>query len=682
MNRAIAILSVLLIGSAEYRAFAEDVRTDLYVTGALTPTGLERLGKPLSVITSSEIRQSSASNVGDLLAAEPGVSATSFAPGASRPIIRGQGKERVRIIENGIESGDVSRTSDDHGIAAEALDLQRIDILRGPSTLLYGSGAMGGVVNLIDNSIAEESVGAPVKGVLEFTGGDEADNTRSGFGALRGSIEKFNWYLSGFSRHTDDIQIPGFAESEQLREEEAEGGDAPEEETRGVLENSATRSDGFRAGSSWVWDSGFWGLSVRRFNSKYGVPGGHSHEEAEGDAASEEEEAGTKIDMHHTRWETRGEARIEDSFIKRVRWGGSLSNYEHNELEGEETGTRFTNKAIEGRVEVVHAHREGREGGWGVQFNTDKLSAQGEEAFIPTSRTTTPAIFAVEEFSLADNVTWEIGGRYESNEVDPIDERKARFDLVSASAGVQWRPNGGGVTTALNVSFSQRAPNATELFAEGPHVATQSFEIGREDLSREQSIGVEALVKKTDGRFRGSLSTFLHHFTDFISLRPTEEEEDGLQVYRYDMTRARFYGGELSAEYDLFADDTHRLTVNGQVDYVRAQDLKLDDPLPRITPLRGRIGTEYQRGAFQFGVDCDLVSSQDRTAAFERETDGYILLGLNASYDIKIREETAVTLFLRGSNLTDEEARVHTSFLKDVAPLRGRAANLGVMVRF
>jgi iron complex outermembrane receptor protein len=663
--------------------------TVIYVTGSLSPIGLDRLGKPVSIITHEELQERAEGTVGELLASEPGVSGTYFGPGASRPVIRGQSKQRVRVLENGLESGDISDISEDHAVAIDPLAVQRIDVLRGPGTLLYGSSAIGGVVNMIDQSIAEEPIGTPITGEMDLRKGDSADQESTGALALNGQAGDLNWHLSGFYRETDNIEIPGFTESEKLREleeqtelQDAEPDQSEEEESSGTLNNSDTLSKGFKIGGSHAWDKGFFGIALRGLSSVYGVPGSHHHHEEEGEVGTEE--AGLpRIELEQLRVESRGEFRTDGDFFKTIRIGAAYSNYQHQELEGSEVGTKFDKDSFEGRVELTHRHEDGFQGGWGAQIRYDDFKATGEEAFLPPSKTLAPALFAVEDYKINDKLVWQVGGRYEFTSVDADQFASETFNLFSASTGpVLNLGDDGQYTAGLTLSYSERAPTSTELFANGAHLATQTFEIGDANLSKEQSTGVELILKKNSGRFSGQTSLFWQHYSDYINLIPSGTEEEGLPVYFYGMNRARIWGFEIDGDYQLFSDSSQGVSLYGQIDYVRGDNLTANDSLPRITPLRGKLGLRYKNETSSAYLESMMVAEQDRTADFELPTDSYTLINLGVAHQLKLDDQNTYEIYARASNLTNEEARAHTSFLKDVAPMRGRAFFAGIRFAF
>lgn len=647
----------------------------ILINGSLSPEGMERVGKPISVVDKKELRQSGATSIGDALATLPGVSSSSFGPGSSRPVIRGQSKERVRVIENGLENGDVSGVSDDHAVTSDSLTAERVDILRGPSTLLFGSQAIGGVVNIIDGSISEEPVGKDLTGSLNLNLGDSANDELSGAAVLEGQAGSINWHASVFAKDTGDIEIPGFAESSAVRE-------AGEDEGRGTLENSDSESVGGKLGLSHAWDSGFFGVAVKRNESEYGIPGGHGGEEGEQEGEEEEEEGPVRIDLEQTRIEARGAVHLHNEFLDSVRYGFVYSDYEHKELEGPEVGTLFERDAFEGRVLFGHHHDDVFEGGVGLQVNFDELTAVGDEAFIPSSETLSPAVFFIEDFSLSEELVFQIGGRYEYTSVNPDTSSSEDFNSFSASTGLIHTTENREYSAAVNLSLSQRAPNTTELFADGAHIAAQTFEIGDASLDEETSLGAEIILSKLRGPFRGSLTAFVQEFDDYINLSPLGLEEDGFPVFIYSPTDARFWGFEAEAEYDIFASEGQILTAVAGFDLVRAKDTDADRSLPRITPVRTKLGLDYTLGSLDASVESLFVESQDRVAEFELPTNSYVQLNAGVSYDIPVSEEVGLEVFLRGTNLMNDEARVHTSFLKDQAPLRGRAFFVGGTATF
>ena len=690
----------------------------ILVTGSLSPQGMERVGKPIKIMNQDEIKKERGATIGETLATQPGVSSTSFAPGAGRPIIRGQNKDRVRVLENGLEIGDVSSVSDDHSVTTDPLTATRIDILRGPSTLMFGSQAIGGVVNIIDDSIAEENIGKDLTGKLDLRKGNQADDENSGAIELKGQAGSLNWYASGFYRETEDLNIPGYGESDKLHNSHSleedhddhnegdhndhdEDYDIEEDRVKGRLDNSDTRSHGVKVGLSHVWDDGFFGVAVRKNGSKYGVPGAHSHFDFDEDHddhddhdnhddhlhdRSSEHSDGhddVRIDIDQTRYEARGGLWLKGDFFDSLKYGLAYSDYSHKELEGKNIGTEYKRDSFEGRMLLTHKHDEVLEGGIGLQINYDDLEAIGDEAFVPSTSTFSPAIFFIEDYSLSKNYILQLGGRYEYANLDPEGELEQRsFNIFSASTGLLRVSENKEYSTALNFTYSERAPNASELYSDGAHLATQTFEIGDIDLEKEKSFGTELVISKVKGDMRGSLTGFWQHYFDYIGLNPNGKITEGFNTFNYEETEARFWGFEAEAELDLLDYKSNLLTFYSGFDYLRGRDLDNSSNLPRMTPTRGKTGLKYSYNNFSSYVEGFFVGSQDKVADFELETDSYTLLNAGLNYKVNIDMDRSVDFYVRGTNLTDEEARVHNSFLKDQVPLRGRAVFFGLTTYF
>lgn len=707
--------------------------TEITITAEpLAPSILEYT-QPASVVEEKELRVLAEPSIGETVGLEPGVHSSYFGPGSSRPIIRGNGADRVRVIKNGIGSLDVSNTSEDHAVGVNPLLAESVEILRGPETLLYGSQAIGGAVNITDNSIPEENTGKPVSGMVDFRGRTGNDELTGG-GVLEGSVGSFNYHLDGFYQDTGDIDIPGDAESARLQEMEEEEGEEHEQPS-GVLANSATRTKGVTIGGSYVFDNGFVGVSVNGFDSNYGIPGhshahelghddhdedhhdehGMSHEEIfdhdddqddHGEGHEEilghdddhdeehgeehehgEEEGGVRIDLEQVRFDTRGRFDDVSSSIESIKYNVGLSNYDHSEIEGGAVGTRFENDAVDARVEVLHAPLAGMDGVVGFQVQASDFNSEGEEAFLPQVDSFSPAIFLFEELELNENWKLQFGGRYEYAHYDAAGLSSDDFHPFSLSSGVVWDPTAeNDYMVGLTFAYTQRAPSFTELYADGVHVARQAFEVGDQNLDKEQSWGFDLSFRKNTGMITGLLDVFVQDYDDYINLAGTGEEEDDLPVFNYENINAIFWGFETEVIFHLheaIGFQEQELDFGVQVDYVRARNQSDSDDIPRIPPLRTIVGLEY--GYKELGrarVEGVFVEEQDDVAEFELPTDSYQLLNAMVEVDIPVEEDFQIALFVRGTNLTDDEARVHSSFIKDLAPLRGRAFLFGTRTTF
>lgn len=619
----------------------------------------------VSVMTGIDLDEKARNNLGDTLAEEPGITSSSFGPGAGRPVIRGIGGDRIRILENGVGTLDISSVSPDHAVTVESTLVDRIEVVRGPASLLYGTSAVGGVVNVFDNRIAEKMIDKPLTGTAEIRG-ESVDRTRAGVLSLDAPAGPFVFHFDAFKRRSDDYDIPGFARTAQQREDS----EIEYPEPRGEVPFSATDSDNITLGTSYIFDKGFLGAAVSEYNTNYGVPNG---------------EPDISIDAKRQRIDVRGGIRETGGFIESATTRMGIVDYDHTEYEGAEAGTKFRQNGFDGRIDLTHKEISSIRGAWGLQLQDSSFEAIGEEAFQPPTDTTTYSIFGLEELLVSDDVTLQLGGRYDWNQASTdgfTGGNEDNFDVdlntFSQSAGAVWDfvPD---YALALSVAHTERAPTGQELFADGPHVATGAFEIGDADLGIERSLGTDLTLRKKEGKIRGFVGAFYNRFWDYISLNPTGEEEDDLPVYAFQAVDADFFGFESQVALFLVDRPGEEFSFDIQPDYVWAQDRDNDESLPRMTPFRLKLGTTYyNKDLLRARLEVQQVFAQNRTAEYETSTDGYTMLNLFLSKEIGENLE----LFVRGTNLLSEKARNHVSFIKDVAPLPGASAMAGVRVRF
>ena len=672
-------------GSTTEVALVLDVlvhRDEIVVTASPDARSRYEIAQATSVLDEEELARRLQPTLGETLSREPGVTSTFFGQGASRPVIRGLGGDRIRVLEGGLGTGDASTTSPDHAVSIDPLSAERIEVLRGPATLLYGSSAVGGVVNVIDGRIPEDVPSERIAGTVELRGGTVSDE-RSGSAVLRGGAGRIAWHLDVLKREADDYEIPGFAESAALRAAEGEEGDEHEQDF-GVLPNSGLDTEGGALGVSWVADAGFIGVSANGLASLYGIPGGHQHHEEEGEEEEEEneEESGVRVDLEQRRWNLRGGITRPFAIFRGASLRFGATEYEHRELEGEEIGTVFTNDSWEGRFELLQQRIGGFSGSFGVQAMSRDFEAIGEEAFVPPTQTDSRAAFAFQE---VERGRWrfQLGARYEAQDIAaPLAERA--FEGLSGSFGAVWQPAADGWSLGLSLARSTKLPNAEELFSNGPHIATNAFEIGNPDLTEETSLGLDLTLRRTTGRFTGEVALFANRFDDFIFEQATDEEEDGLPVFRYVQRDADFLGAELDAILQLFHGEPHHLDLELGADFVRAElkgRLGGGEPLPRIPPERFRLGLHYRTDRLDAQVEGIRVGRQGRVADLELPTAGYTLLNATLGYRF-FTERTVFDVLLRGANLADEEARNHVSFLKEVVPMPGRDFSLSLRTTF
>ena len=660
----------------------------IVVSTTADPRHASQLFQPVGVLSGEELVEKLEMSIGDTLAGQPGVSSSYFGPGAGRPIIRGLGGDRVRVLKDGLGSGDASDTSPDHAVSIDPLSAERIEIARGPATLLYGSAAIGGAVNVLSNAVPEEMPNAKLTGDLALRGGTVADET-SGALRLDGSAgDRVAWHLEAFARETDDYAIPddaviGSEDDPHEEEQEGEHEEEHEEGSPGVLPNSSIESEGATLGLSWVGDKTYLGIAASGYDSNYGIPGvGHGHEEEEGEEGGEEEEEedGVRIDLSQRRVDLKAGRRDIGGFVERLQLRIGATDYEHMELEGEEVGTVFSNDSFEARLEAIQRDTGNWHGSFGLQFSERDFAAQGAEAFTPPSTTGRWALFAFEEL---DNQTWrfQIGGRLESQQVEARDHPSRSDTAFSASAGAIYAPT----TThslSINVASSAKLPNAEELYSFGPHLATGTFEIGDPDLTTERSLGVDLRLRADYERWGGTISGFYNDFSDYIYLMLTGEEEDGLQVGHYSQSDAVFYGVEAEAHFELLEVDPHHLELDLLGDLVRGE-LQGGDNIPRMPAARLGGGLRYRSERWSASATVTHNFEQDRVSRAEGETPtpSSTLLGATVGYRF-FTTSTIHRIELVGSNLTDEVARVATSFLKDEIVLPGRNITLNYRLSF
>jgi iron complex outermembrane receptor protein len=654
-----------------------------------------------SVLAGAGLQRELRPQLGDTLTRLPGVSATSFSPGASRPVLRGFQGERIRVLTDGIGSIDVSNTSADHAVTIDPLTSERIEVLRGPAVLLFGGQAIGGAVNVIDRRIPRT---VPDNGAhFDATGvyGSAADERSVGAAAdLALGNGGLVLHVDGSFRKTDDVEVGGFVLSPELRaeqleiaEEEAAEGHLEEAaearelaRQRGRLPNSATEQKTAGAGLALIRDTFSLGASVSWFDSQYGVPSrpgaGHHHEEEgeEEEGAEEHGHEAVTIGLEQVRVDLRGEFELAGGFLDKIRLRLGAAGYEHTEFEGEEVGTVFKSDGAEGRLELVQRDRNGWRGASGIQYFSRDFEAIGAEAFVPPNETRQLGIFTLQEFELG-KIGLEAAARYERTDVgsQPVGVDR-KFNAFSAAAGASYEL---ARRTKIGVNFShtERAPSAEELFSNGPHIASQSFELGDANLAKEKSWGAEAYVRVQSDRFSLGATAFANWFDDFIFQADTGEEEDELPVFQYFQRGARYYGFELEASARLFEAGGYRFVVDAVTDYVRATVSEGGGPVPRIPPLRLLGGLEAQSDRIDGRVEVEWVDDQERLAAFENRTDGHTLVNASIAWR-PWGKERETSLILSANNLFDVDARRHASFTKDFVPLAGRDVRVSARFSF
>lgn len=668
----------------------DDVHTgDPIIVTAPYVRSLDILGN-VTVLDGDELARDIRGQIGDTLTRQAGVSATSFAPGASRPVLRGFSGERVRVLTDGIGSIDVSNTSADHAVTIDPLTVERVEILRGPAVLLFGSQAIGGAVNLFDRRIPRK---VPTDHVhIDALGGyATAANDRNAGASLDVALApNIVAHVDGSWRKAGNLRTGGFVHSADLRadllhaaEHEAEEGHDDEAaeltalaNSRGKIPNTASETWTAAGGLSLINEGGQLGISVSYYDSKYGVPSRPGFEHHHGDEDEDEDdhdhehgEGPVTIGLKQWRADLRGEVEMGDGFFEKLRIRAGFADYQHTEFEGDEVGTVFTNKGIEGRLELAQNDRGGWRGASGIQYSHRDFNAIGAEAFVPRNLTDQFALFTLQEWTLG-SLGIEAAARYETTDVRaPTLGITRNFDAFSGALGANYEI-GESAKIGLSVARAVRAPSAEELFSNGPHIATQAFEVGDVDLKREASWGAEASFKLRTDAFKLSIAGYYNWFDNFIYSEATGEEEDELPVFQYFQRDARVWGFEAEASARLAQIGGFNIVADVVADMTRAK-VKGGDHIPRIPPLRVLGGLEAQGERIDARAEVEWTDGQNRVAAFETPTKGFTLVNASISWR-PLPDARNLTLSLAANNIFDVEARRHASFTKDYVPLAGR----------
>jgi len=655
---------------------------------------LVELSQSATVLDEAALRSRAAASLGETLARVPGLSNASLGENVGRPVIRGLQGQRVGVLSNNMSSGDASAVSQDHAVSVEPFLADQIEVLRGPSTLLYGSGAIGGVVNVVTHTIPQEPAGQPFGG-RAIVQGDTASDQRMGGARVDLGGPTLALHANAFYRRSDDYEIPG-AEELYPDHDEHDGQEDHEEGTGGVLENSFLDNQGGALGAGWFGEKWRLGASWTAYDSKYGIPGAshHHHEEDEHEAAEmaddeaeHEDEEFVTIDLESDRWDAELTGQDPFSGFEQVKLKAAGIRYTHTEFEGDEIGTVFDSDTLDTRLELRHRPWGDLEGAFGLQYQDVDFSAVGAEAFVPDSRTETAALFWVES---VDFGSWQLdaGVRYEDTSIRteprPGDGQGAAaqrgYQPLSLSAGAIWHGRGDSHWSAT-LARSERAPTAQELFARGPHLASQSFEIGDPGLEIESNLHAELGYRAHGGALTGSLVLYADRFDDYIYQANTGAEEAGLPVRLWSQQDADFVGGEIELRYDF----GHRLSGHWQlfgfVDAVRGE-LADGSRVPLMPPNRIGLGADWDRGRWAATLLWVHAADHDRVAEHETPTPGYDLVNAEVSWLLPAGGHGEWALFAKARNLLDEDIRNSTSHLKDRAPQAGRNFLFGLRGRF
>lgn len=651
---------------------------------------------PVNVLTGEALRERVGATLGDTLQDQIGVTTASFGAGVGTPVIRGQGGNRVQVLQGGVGNIDASSISADHANSVEPALAERIEVLRGPSTLLYGNGAIGGVVNVIDNRIPVALPG-PLEGLVE-TRHNAASDQQVTVVKLEGGVGNFAWHLDGVRRDSNNITFDGYAINPSTVD--INDSEALEQllDSRGRLANSDTEAESKTFGLSRILDDGYFGVAVNRLDNDYGIPvSAHAHhgdEDHDEDADHEDEsaEGGVRIVMEQERVDF--ETRLPLSgFFEEIHGKVSQVEYQHQEIEGSgDVGTVYEQDGTEGRFALHFNTSASAEGALGLQFSHRQFSAQGEEAFIAPTDIDSLALFAVQSVEIGERI-FEFGLRAEQQSMAQSSGGCDSSDVSwSGSASSIWRVRDDS-NLVMSLAHSQRSATVEERFSNidascNPlpqseliaHAATQRLEIGNPHANRERSTNLEFGLRKHLGRLTGEFNVYYNDIADFIYLFDTNLYVDEIEIARYQQQDAVFRGVEAEVNLPVRRRGDHLTEMSLFGDYVRAS-FNRGGNVPQIPPLSYGVELSHSHVHWQTKLRLTTYADQDRTARNESGTNGYTLLSLYADYHLQAGGNTAY-LFLKGSNLLDAQVRHHTSLLKDVAPAPGRALEAGIRWEF
>lgn len=683
----ILTLSILAVVSVSTFA-AENEQVTTLDSIRIKAHPLEQTSKDFAVadtVVDEKRLQQGAVTIGEALSSEPGIYSNQFGAGSSRPVIRGQDGPRVKVLQNSSENIDVSTLSPDHAVTVDPALAKQVEVIRGPSTLLFGAGTVGGLVNVTDSKIPTEMPEKGYEGNVGLRYNTGSDEKLATAGVTVGLGDQVALRVEGLKREANDYIAPDYVH---------EG----ERERR--VDNTFAKGQTVNVGLSWIYDRGFTGISYSNRQDQYGLPG-HSHEyeschahlsgrphlhcgehdhgDGEDDHGHEDHDhehgTGPWIDLKSERYDVRTELNDPFAGFKKLRAQASYTDYKHDEIEEDTIATRFKNKGYDGRLELVHNPIGPWEGVIGTQYGQQKLELTGEEAFLAPNTTKKWSIFGLEHAQFND-VHVELAARAEKQKIDIDDSSKKDFDgsafSVSGAANWEFAPD---YKLSLVASHQERLPLAQELYANGGHFATNTYELGNDRLSKEKSNNVELGFHYDNDKFDYHIHVYHNWFDDYIYAQTLDRYKD-FRLVKYTQDQARFYGAEAEAGYQI--SDMYKVGVFG--DYVRG---KIDNEnAPRVPA--GRLGTKVNADfgdGFSGSAEYYHVFQQDKIAAYETDTQSYNMLNLGVAYSGKYSNVGDYRVYLNANNLLDDQVYQHASFLSTI-PQVGRNFTVGVNFNF
>ncbi len=638
---------------------------------------LSESAMPVTVLSDDELRMKTGHSIGDTLKNELGISSQSFGPGVGTPVIRGQAGPRVRVLSNGIGSNDASAISPDHATSVEPLLAERIEVLRGPATLLYGSGAMGGVVNVIDNRIPGQMFDKLVGAALEQRFDSTSDETSTTM-KVEGGQGNLAYHLDGFYRHRNNLDIGGNG-IDTTKVGITDPSLVVVDNPKGYLNNTGAEAISGSAGMSWIGAPGFAGVSINNINNNYGIaPDGTGT-------------GTTQIALRQQKYDFKSELKNPFRFAKNLRTRLGYTDYQHTEIANGTPGSFFTNQTYEGRLEVNHQDIGPLRGAVGFQAQASDFNAIDKstgDTIVPRSQTNSYGVFAVESFD-AGPVTYQFGTRVEQTGISPQDRASLSYTPVSASVSALWKLDSRN-SLNLAVTRSSRAPNVQELLANGYHDATRSFERGSINLKEETSYNLDLGYRFKTDWLRAEFDLFHNWASDYIYQQRSGEfvDENGdpcavdcKPVVISSQQDAIFKGYEAKLIAPLMENHYGLVELTLFSDYTRGQFVNGGD-VPRMPPLRYGFQLDYNRDKLSSYLRLTRADDQPHAGDFETSTAGYYLLNVGVNYQLKAYQDAKLMVFAKGNNLLNENIRNSTSYLRNFASEAGRGAEVGFRVSY
>jgi len=690
MNKKLAII-FLSTGAIGGHAHAADDNVQKLDDIVVISTGIKhataKSAKPVTVLTGDQLRLKTGTTIGDTLQNELGITNQSFGAGVGTPVIRGQSGPRVRVMQNSLGNNDASSLSPDHATGVDPIIAERVEVLRGPSTLLYGNGAIGGIVNVIDNRIPEQVPDKIIGGAGEQRY-DSATNETSSALKLEGGKNGFAYHVDGFYRDQGNTSIGGTAiDEDAVRRHDPSFNSLPVGElqnSQGFIANTQARSRGGSVGLSMIGDTGLVGAAINSLEKNYGIPpDGHGEDPV-------------RVDLTQTKYDLKGQLNKPFAFAEEVRMKLGYTDYKHVEMEGGVAGTTFLNESFESRLELEHQPIGALKGVTGFQsVNSQFVGLGAEGKVVPKSDINSYGIFAVESLEKGA-MTYELGGRAEWNGIDPEGLASVSYIPLSGSASALWAINDQH-QMSLGFTHSQRAPQIQELFTDGFHHATRSYEKGDANLGKEFSNNLDLGYRFNTSWMTADINLFHNWVSDYIYQQRSSGElfnaadgsfqspdidcDECFPLLNTQQTAATFKGFEAQTVFPLMQNRYGAVDLTLFGDYTRGR-FEQGGNVPRMPPLRYGSQLSYEKNDWSGNVRLTRGEAQNYAGENETSTPSYLLLNLGAQYRVASFGDSEMLLFAKGKNLLNENIRNSTSYLRNFAPEPGRSAEIGIRISY